>query len=86
MEMQKVRITRLTLPRITSQDLRPGDPNTRSCRSIEEFGFLEPLVVNKRTGNIISGHQRIKVLKEKGVTEIEVVVVDFSIEKKRQLI
>lgn len=65
-------------------DLKPGDSDYEKLkRSIDEFGFLEPLVVNKRTHHIISGHQRVKILKEKGVTKIEAVVVDFSIEKEK---
>lgn len=65
-------------------DLQPGDPDyAKLRRSIDEFGFLEPLVVNQRTNNVISGHQRLKVLKEKGVTETEAVIVDFSPEKEK---
>jgi len=33
--------------------------------SIGEFGDLSGIVFNKRTGNLVAGHQRIKALKEK---------------------
>ena len=42
-------------PRI---DLRPGDPDyDRLQRSMEEFGFVEPLVWNRRTGNLVGGQK-----------------------------
>jgi len=47
-------------------------------KSIDKFGMLIPLVWNKRTGNIIGGHQRYRYLMEKGETEADVVVVDLD--------
>ena len=66
------------------KDLKPTDQEYQALdRSIEEFGFLEPLVVNKRTKHIISGHQRAKILRERGILDIDAVVVDFSLEKEK---
>lgn len=66
------------------KDLQPSDPEYQKLeRSIDEFGFIEPIVVNKRTKHIISGHQRVKVLRERGIIGIEAVVVDFSLEKEK---
>jgi len=66
------------------KDLKPMDQEYKDLeRSISEFGFLEPLVVNKRTRHIISGHQRAKVLREQGYVGVEAVVVDFSLEKEK---
>ena len=65
-------------------DLKPGDIEYERLEgSIDEFGFLELIVVNKRTKRIISGHQRVKILKKKGVTEIKAVVADFSPVKEK---
>ncbi|GMA49339.1 methyltransferase [Alicyclobacillus contaminans] len=70
-------------PRI---DLRPGDPEYENLRrSIEEFGMVEPIVWNQRTGRVVGGHQRLKVLVEMGVTETEVVVVDLDDTKEKAL-
>jgi DNA modification methylase len=85
MEIRKILISQINPaaynPRL---DLQPGDADYEKLkRSIDEFGFLEPLVVNQRTNNVISGHQRLKILKEKGVTETEAVIVDFSPEKEK---
>ena len=46
--------------------------------SINKFGLMIPIVWNKRTGNIVGGHQRYKHLLEMGETETEVVVVDLD--------
>lgn len=55
--------------------------------SLQAFGDLQPIVWNKRTGNIVSGHQRYDVLTELGETETEVIIVDFDdlTEKKANL-
>lgn len=35
-------------------DLQPGDPEYEKLkRSIEEFGYVEPIVWNERTGNMV---------------------------------
>jgi len=48
------------------------------AKSIERFGLVEPIVWNKRTGNVVGGHQRLKVLLESGAEETDVTVVDFD--------
>lgn len=62
------------------KDLKPGDPEYQKLkRSIEHFGYVDPLIWNKRTGNLVGGHQRLKVLMaEFGVKEVDVSVVELS--------
>lgn len=61
------------------RDLQPEDAEYEKLRrSIEEFGYIEPIIWNERSGNVVGGHQRLKVLLEKGVEDIEVVVVDLD--------
>jgi len=68
------------------KDLKPGDPEYEKIkRSIEEFELVEPLVWNKRSGNLIGGHQRYKVLKEKKVKTVEVSVVDIPPSREKAL-
>lgn len=71
-------------PRI---DLQPGDPAYEKLkRSIEQFGYIDPIVWNERTGNMVGGHQRYKILvNEQGRTEIEVSVVDMDPEQEKLL-
>lgn len=67
-------------------DLQPGDPEFEKLRqSIEEFGYVEPIVWNERTGNMVGGHQRYKVLKSRGETELIVSVVDMDLEREKLL-
>lgn len=48
------------------RELQPGDPDyERIARSIETFGYVDPLIVNK-DGTVIGGHQRLRVLKDLG--------------------
>ena len=68
-------------PRI---DLRPGMPLYEKLKdSILHHEYVEPIVWNKRTGYIVSGHQRLQVMKDIAeenndpLTEAEVVVVDM---------
>ncbi len=61
------------------RDLQPEDAEYEKLRrSIEEFGYIEPIIWNERSGNVVGGHQRLKVLLEKGVEDIEAVVVDLD--------
>jgi ParB-like chromosome segregation protein Spo0J len=67
-------------------DLRPGEPLYEKIRrSIEEFDLVEPLVWNKRTGNLVGGHQRLKVLKAQGLKEVQCAVVDLPLEREKIL-
>lgn len=45
--------------------------------SILEFGYVAPIIVNKDM-TVISGHQRLKVLKEMGIVEVECIIVDLD--------
>jgi len=68
------------------KDLQPGDPEYEKLkRSMQEFGYVEPIVWNKRTGNIVGGHQRYKVLLDMGMSEVDCVVVDLDETKEKAL-
>jgi len=70
-------------PRI---DLKPGDPDYEKLRrSMARFGCVEPLVWNRRTGNLVGGHQRFKILVGEGLAEVDVSVVDLPLEKEKAL-
>ncbi|MDE6838094.1 MAG: ParB N-terminal domain-containing protein, partial [Acutalibacter sp.] len=53
--------------------------------SIVQFGNVEPIVWNKRTGNVVGGHQRLKVLKSLGYEAIPCSIVDLSEEDEKLL-
>jgi DNA modification methylase len=66
--------------------LKPGDPEySRLEKSIAEFGYVDPLIWNERTGNLVAGHQRLTILKAKGVKAADVSVVDLDATQERLL-
>ena len=68
------------------KDLKPGDAEYEKLkRSIQEFGYVEPVIWNKRTGVVVGGHQRLKVMKDLGFTEVDCVVVDLDESKEKAL-
>jgi len=68
------------------KDLKPGDPEYEKLkRSLSEFGYVEPVIWNKTTGHVVGGHQRLKVLIDTGVTEVECVVVEMGEDKEKAL-
>jgi len=67
-------------------DLKEGDPQYEKLkRSIDEFDMVEPIVWNEKTGHVIGGHQRLKILKAQGKKEVEVSVVRLSEKKEKAL-
>lgn len=79
-------------------DLKPADYNPRINlepgmaeyeklkQSILEFGFIDPPIFNKHTGNLVGGHQRVSVARDLGLfEEVEVSIVDLHLEKEKAL-
>lgn len=59
--------------------LEPGMPEWEKLKkSIEDFGNVEPIVWNRRTGNVVGGHQRLAVLKSMGNDTVPCSVVDLD--------
>lgn len=78
--VQEIKITKLKTaaynPRIT---LAPKMAEYEKLKnSIETFGNVEPIVWNKRTGNVVGGHQRLTVLKDLGYKSVPCSVVDLD--------
>ena len=68
------------------KDLKPGDAEyDKLKRSIEQFGYVEPVIWNKMTGHVVGGHQRLKVLIDMGITEVECVIIEMDEEKEKAL-
>jgi ParB-like chromosome segregation protein Spo0J len=68
------------------KDLQPGDPEFgKLAKSIAEFGCAQVLVFNERTGNLVGGHQTLKVLKYLGRSEAMMSIVDLPPEREKAL-
>ena len=75
-------------------ELVPADYNPRQIdnhqlealkRSLDRWGFVEPVVMNKRTGRIVGGHQRVKAALALAVPEVPTVWVDIDEEGEKAL-
>ncbi len=83
--MKKINIQEMSINDITPADYNPridlnenDDEYKKIKNSIEEFGYVDPVIWNKRTGNIVGGHQRYTVLKDLGYDKVDVSVVDMN--------
>jgi DNA modification methylase len=87
MNIVSIEISRLNpAPYNPRLDLKPGDADyEKLLRSVEEFGYVEPIVWNERSGNVVGGHQRLKVLKHLGYSEAQCVVLDLCEEREKAL-
>jgi len=84
---QRIRIEQLKpAPYNPRVPLKPGTPGyQRLERSLSEFDLVEPIVWNERTGHVVSGHQRLEILKAQGAEEVDVSVVSLSLEREKAL-
>lgn len=55
----------------------------RLTKSLAEFGNIQPITWNARTGNVVGGHQRLKVYQAMGKTEVEVWAIDLDEKKEK---
>lgn len=88
MQIKKMKLNNLKpAPYNPRVDLVPGmEEYEKLKRSLIEFGFVDTPIFNKQTGYLVGGHQRVAVAKELGLCdEIEVSVVDLSIDKEKAL-
>lgn len=87
MEIKVMRLAELNAAEYNPRKkLKPGDNEYEKLKnSILTFGNVEPIIWNKRTGNIVGGHQRVTVLLDLGIAESEVSVVDMPIEREKAL-
>ena len=80
MNLQRIPVEQLKPAQYNPRkDLKPGDPAYEKIRrSLSTFGYVDPVIWNEATGNIVGGHQRFKVLVAEGATEIDCVVVHIE--------
>lgn len=67
-------------------DLQPEDEEYQAIeRSLKRHGLVQPIVCNRRTNTVVSGHQRLTVLEAQGETEVTVSVVDLDDIQEKEL-
>lgn len=87
MNIKRIALSKLKpSPYNPRKPLKPGSRGWKKLeRSIDEFDLVQPLVWNRTTGHVVSGHQRLEILRERGVQSVEVVVVELSQEREKCL-
>lgn len=75
MNIEKANINELISPdwnprQITDEEME------KLKNSINEFGYIDPLIVNKHNNHIVGGNQRYNALKELGYTEVDVIFIN----------
>lgn len=78
MILETIKIADIKIGKNPRVDLKPGDPEYTALKSsMERWGVVQPLVWNRRSGNLVGGHQRLKLLVADGHEDVEVSVVDL---------
>ena len=94
MHLNQQWIKDMKIERIQINKLKPATYNPRQITkkqysdlkdSIDRFGLVDPIIINKNGNVVVGGHQRLKICKELKHTEIDCVVLDLNKEQEREL-
>ena len=75
----------MTIQIVNISDIRPAEYNPRRIddqqfknlqKSLQEVGFVIPVLVNRSNNVIIAGHQRTKAAKAIGLTQVPAIMID----------
>jgi len=89
-----VTLGKIVLHTVLLNDMQPAAYNPRTMgkdakaglsKSLSVFGLVQPIIWNKRTGNIVGGHQRYYELLERHVIDTDCVVVDLPLVREKAL-
>lgn len=87
MNIQKFKISELKAAKYNPRKKleKTDDSYKRIKASIEEFGFIDPIIVNINNMTVVGGHQRLEILKELNYEEVECVVVNLDDKQEKRL-
>lgn len=77
MDIVKVDINELISPEYNPRQIT-DDEMEKLKNSINEFGYIAPIIVNKHNNHIVGGNQRYEALKSLGYTDVDVIFIDES--------
>ena len=75
MQIETVKITELISPDYNPRHITPEAMESLK-KSIDEFGYIDPIIVNRVNNHIVGGNQRYECLKALGYTEIDVIFIE----------
>ena len=76
-DIQDIHVSALNPAPYNPRDISP-EALAGLKQSLERFGMVDLLVVNKRNMRVISGHQRLKILQQEGIETVTAIVVDVD--------
>jgi ParB-like chromosome segregation protein Spo0J len=91
-EKNITQLDRLDIVYVDADSIHPNEynPNRQSehdfellCRSIEEDGFTQPIIVNQNSKEIVDGEHRWRACKALGMKKVGIVWTDMSPEQQR---
>lgn len=87
MKIEKIKIKNLNPAKYNPRkELKKEDESyQRIKKSIEEFGLVDPLIINSRNMTIIGGHQRFNILKDLGYDAAECIILDLDEKQEKRL-
>ncbi len=86
--------TKIQIKHVPLSEINPADYNPREIsenafkgllKSLEKFGLIDPLIINKTTGTLVGGHQRLRAAKTLGLETVPVIEVELSEREERAL-
>lgn len=81
-QMEMVSINKL-IPYVNNARTHSAEQVNKLRSSLREFGFVNPVIVDKDYG-IIAGHGRVLAAKEEGIDEVPCVLVDYLTEAQKK--
>ena len=75
MKIVKVNINELISPEYNPRQIT-DDEMEKLKNSINEFGYIDPIIVNRVNNHIVGGNQRYEALKSLGYTDVDVIFID----------
>jgi ParB-like chromosome segregation protein Spo0J len=76
------KIERVKISILNRADYNPrkisGKARSGLSKSLEKFGIMNLIIWNRKTGNVVGGHQRLDIIEARGETETDVVVVNLE--------
>ena len=88
MQLEKIKISKLKAATYNPRQISTKQYNDLK-KSITKFGLVDPIIVNEYfTENyyvVVGGHQRLKICKELGYTDIACIILNLNKEQEREL-
>ena len=66
-QTKKIKLSKYNPRKINDDDLK------KLMKSIDNFGFVDPIIINLKNNQIVGGHQRFKVIKQNNIEELNLI-------------